>query len=107
MCSTCCALGLVRKYREQQFVVATGDLQNVWGTWWRTEYNIKMVMRKNEFGVYSSDLRWQLYKMGNFKLVLVHYVSRAWLILGAKNLNVNNYFAKVCIKGKCGDYTER
>jgi len=24
MCSTCCALGVVGEYREQQFVVATG-----------------------------------------------------------------------------------
>ena len=40
------------------------------------EENIKFFMRKKEFGVNLSGLRWHLYKKGNFKKMLVHYVFK-------------------------------
>ena len=66
-------IGLFGEYRGHQFLVVTGVVSVTFGKICG-ENNIKVLLRKNEFGVYSSDLRWHLYKTGNFKQVLVHYV---------------------------------
>jgi hypothetical protein len=65
----------------------------MWETWWRGVDNIKVVMKKNEFGVYSGGLRRQLYKTGNFKQVLVHYVIKSVAAFWCKEFVCKNYFS--------------
>jgi Zn ribbon nucleic-acid-binding protein len=50
MCSTCRALDVVEKYREQQFLVATCVVSRRCGKLGAEEI-IEEVMKKNEFGV--------------------------------------------------------
>ena len=76
MCSTCCALVSVGEYRDYRFPVATDLINRTCGRL-GGEQNIKVVIRKNEFGVYSTGLRWHLYRTGNFKQLLVHYVFKS------------------------------
>jgi hypothetical protein len=56
MCSTCCALGVVGEYCEHQFLLATDAVSRSFGELGRKD-NILVILRKNEFGVYSSCLR--------------------------------------------------
>jgi len=54
--------------------------------------NIKVLMRRNEFGVYSIGLRWHLYKTGNFKQVLVRYVFKRLAASWCQEFECKNFF---------------
>jgi hypothetical protein len=60
MCSTCGALGVLGEYREKQITLGTDVEYIIWESWLRREGNIKVILRKKEFGVYSRDIRWHL-----------------------------------------------
>jgi hypothetical protein len=63
MCSTCCTLGEVGEYRENQFLVETGVVSRPCGRLGRGERgedNIKVILRENELAVDSSGLRLHL-----------------------------------------------
>jgi len=75
MCSTCCTLGELENVVGNQFLVATGVLSRPCGR--LGEENIKVNLRKNEFGVYSCGIRRQLNETGNFEQVLGHQVFKS------------------------------